>query len=84
MLVRLLLDDVLALKEFMWHQLIVFFLEVSENFSHSVIYGFCCVISDIRKIRLLDYGDDLLNACLQDYCHFAKKTHLLGVCNYHV
>ena len=65
-MVRCLLDDVFALKKFMWHELTVFLLVVSEKFIHGVIDVVCCAISDICKISLLDCGEDLLNEGLID------------------
>ena len=79
-----LLDNVLALKDFMWHQLTVVFLEMSENVSHGVSDGVCCAVLDTRKILLLDCGKYLLQEVLLDSCHFAKENHFLRVCVYHV
>ena len=52
-MVRHLLEDFIALEEFMWNQLTLFFLEASENVIHSVVDGFFCEIVDIREIRSL-------------------------------
>ena len=78
-MVRHLLEDFIALEEFMWNQLTVFFLEASENVIHSVVDGFFCEIVDIREIRSLTVAAFFLHEGLLEYCHFAKKTHLLGV-----
>ena len=45
-----LLDNVLALKEFVRHQLTVVFLEVSEHARHNVVDGVFCEIADTREI----------------------------------
>ena len=83
-MLRGILGIVLALEDFVRHQLTIFFLKISEYVSHGVIDGFCCAIADILEIRLLECGNDLLHKGLLDYCHLAKKTHFLGVHNSHV
>ena len=72
-----LLDNVLTLKEFMWHQLTVVLLEVSDNVRHGVLDGISHAVADIREICLLDCGNDLLHKSLLDYRHFAKKNTFL-------
>ena len=79
-----LLDDFLALEEFMMHQLTVFFLKVSYHVRHGVVDGVGCAVENIRKIGLLGCGDYLLHEVLLNSRHFAKKKHFLGVCNFHV
>ena len=54
-----LLDYVLALKEFMWYQLTVVFLEVSDNASHIVVGVMFCGIEDILEICLFNCGNYL-------------------------
>ena len=83
-MVHNLLDDVLELKEFMWHQLTVVLLALSENVRHGIVDGVCHAILDIREIIFLDCGDDMLHKALLNSYNFAKKTHFLGVCNYYV
>ena len=83
-MVRRLLGGVLAIKEFVWHQLTIFLLEVNENFMHSVIDGISHAISDNRDIHLFGCSGNLLNEVLIDFCHFTKNTHFLGVGYSHV
>ena len=78
-----LLENVLALGEFVGHLLTVVFLEVSENIRHGVVGGVGCAVADIYKIHLLDRGDDFLHKVMLDSCHLAKNTHFLGVQNLH-
>ena len=66
------IEDILALHKFVGHQLTVVFLEVSEHVCYGVVDGVCCAISGIRKIRLLNHGDDFLHKSLLKYCHFSK------------
>ena len=79
-----LLDYVLSLGEFVGNQLTVVVLEVSDHFRHGVIDVVCCVISDIRKICLLNHGDNLLHEGLLKSLHLAIKMHFLSVCDLYV
>ena len=56
-MVRCLIDNVLALKEFVRHKLTVVLLEVSEHILHGVIDGVHRAIVDIRNICLPDCGN---------------------------
>ena len=76
-----LLDNVLAIENFVGHQLTVFLFEVSEHVCHGVIDGVFRVISDIHKILCLDRGNDMLHKSLFESCHLSKQTHFLGVCD---
>ena len=83
-MVRRLLDNILALKEFMWYQLPIYVFEVSENVRNIVVGIFCRDISDIHEIFLLNCGDNLLEKGLLGSCHFAKNMHFLGIFDSHV
>ena len=74
-----LLDNVLALKEFVRHQLTVVFLEVIEKVPHGVVDGVVRGVEDIREICLLDYGNNLFRKGLLNSHQFAKKMYFLGV-----
>ena len=68
----------------MWNQLTVVFLEVSENVRNGIIDEIRHEIEDIREIRLLNCGNNMLNEVLIDSHHFTKNMHFLGVCDSNV
>ena len=74
-----LLENLLMIKRFMWHQLTVVVLEISENVSHGAIYEVFCAIADIRDIRLLECGNYLFDKVLINSRHFSKKKCFLVV-----
>ena len=83
-MVRRLLDNVLSLAKFVGHQLTVYFLEVSEHVRHGVVDVVSRVISDIRNIRFLNRGNDLLQETLLYSRNFSKQMHFLSVRNLYV
>ena len=78
MVIRL-LEDVLAIGEFLWYQLPVVFVYFREDINQGVIDGIRCLIAGIRGICILNCGKSLLGECCLEYRHFTKDIHFLGV-----
>ena len=68
----------------MWNQLTVVFLEVSENVRNGIIDEIRHEIEDIREIRLLNCGNNMLYEVFIKSRHLAKDTHFLVVYDYYV
>ena len=83
-MVHCLPSDVLSLEKFVGHQLTIFFLKVSYDICHGLVYGVSRAITDIHEIRFLKCGDDLLHGRFLDSRHFLKHTHFLRVSDSHV
>ena len=83
-MVGCILDDVFTPEELVGHQLALVVLEVSQHVRHSVVDWFHHPVVDIRKVRFLICGNDLLHESLLHSRHFSKQTHSLGVCDPHI
>ena len=61
MIVYCLLDDVFALEELVGNQLTVVLLKVSQHVRDSVVDIIGRAVADIREVRFLDCGNNLLH-----------------------
>ena len=68
----------------MRHQLTLYVLQTREYAQHSVIYGVCRPVANIRHIRFLNRAKDLVDKILLHSRHLTKQEHFLSVLDPHI
>ena len=78
------IDRVLALKDFVCQYLNVTILQICLDIGHGVVYQICVLIADVRKVCLLNCGENMMDEGLLCSCHFTEDMHCFGVSDAHV
>ena len=83
-IVDTLLVGVFALEDIMGNQLTLVVLRASQHVRDGAVDRIGLAVVDIREVRALERGNNLLHESLIHSRQLLEQTHSVGVCNPHV